>query len=338
MLTVTTAAPVQSILVKVVDKPRRPPLELKFPPLALLKPAPPLTAMPHVAVEIPVPAAAPQALLPGQSPDSLPSGVAVGEYGTGSNVSGTASDSGEGGSSIGIAHRVQPIYPAASVRAKEQGYVLARVLIDEHGHVGKVEVVQSSGFRRLDQSLVDALRQWTFTRRANGSPPVPTWATFAYGFHLASWNVFDLATMSLTLVPFDPAVAEQIHAAAVPIVGAQIPTPNGADALRRLIARIQAVAPRYGREFKGPLPTIKVLANLGAVQSIQFLGMESRGLDVDEAKQSVDPSPRNSQESQWELYKVTQQGGVSEWLIAVTRNGVIRNAQAVTCPTSCPGF
>jgi protein TonB len=339
MITVTTATPVPAIQVTVVEKARRPPLELKFPPLVLLKPAPSLMATPHVDVDIPAPAAASQALLPGQSPDSMPSGVAVGEYGTGTNVPGTASNSGEGGSAnIGIAHRVQPIYPAASVRAKEQGYVVAEVLIDEHGHVSKVEVIQSSGFRRLDQSLVEALRQWTFTRRANGSPPVPTWAKFAYGFHLASWKVFDLPTMSLTLVPFDPAVAEQIHAAAVPTVGTQIPTPNGADALRRLIARIQAVAPRYGRDFTGPLPTIKVLANLGVVQSIQFLGMESRGLDVDEAKQSADPNPRNSQESQWELYKVTQQGGVSEWLIAVTRNGVIRNAQAVTCPTSCPGF
>jgi hypothetical protein len=133
-------------------------------------------------------------------------------------------------------------------------------------------------------------------------------------------------------------VAEQIRAAAVPIVGTQIPTPNGADALRRLIATIQAVAPRYDRGLWGPRPAIKLLAEWGAVQSILFLGMESRGLDVDEAKQVIDPNPRNSQESRWELYKVTQQGGVSEWLIAVTRNGVIRNAQALTCPTSCPGF
>jgi hypothetical protein len=107
MITVTTATTVQAILVTVVDKPRRPPVELKFPPLVLLRPAPSLMAMPHVAVEIPVPAAAPQALLPGQSPDSLPSGAAVGEYGIGSNVSGAASNSGDGGSNIGIAHRVQ---------------------------------------------------------------------------------------------------------------------------------------------------------------------------------------------------------------------------------------
>jgi periplasmic protein TonB len=338
MVAVTTTTPVQAILVTIVDKPRRPPLELKFPPLILLKPEPLPMAMRHVTVEIPVPAAAPQALLPTQSPDSLAAGVAVGEHGIASNVSGAASNSGDGGSNLGVAHRVQPIYPAASVRAKEQGYVVAGVLIDEHGHVSKVKVVQSSGFRRLDQSVVDALLQWTFTRHANGSPPNPTWANFAYAFHLASSNAFDLSTISLTLVPFDPVVVEQIHAAAVPMVGTPIPTPNGADALRRLIATIQALAPPYGRDFRGPLPPIQLLAKLGAVQSIHFVGIETHGLDVNEAKPPVGPDPRNPQQSQWELYKVTQQGGVSEWLIAVTRNGVIRHAQSMICPTSCPGF
>jgi len=37
------------------------------------------------------------------------------------------------------------------------------------------------------------------------------------------------------------------------------------------------------------------------------------------------------QESRWELYKVTQKGGTSEWLIDVTRSGVISTAQAMTC-------
>jgi TonB family protein len=222
---------------------------------------------------------------------------------------------------------VQPIYPTASVRAREQGEVVVGVLIDEHGHVSKVEVVQSSGFRRLDQSPVDALRQWTFTRRADGTQPVPTWTKIAYGFHLESSNVFNLP---VTLVPFDPVVAEQIHAAAVPIAGTQILTPAGANALRRLIATIQAAQPQYGHSIRGPLSPIQLLARLGSVHSIQFLGTESRGLQVNKAKQVVDRNPRKSQESQWELYKVTQRGGVSEWLIEVTQNGTIRNAQAVT--------
>jgi hypothetical protein len=43
---------------------------------------------------------------------------------------------------------VQPVYPAASARAQEQGNVVVGVLIDERGHVSDVDVVQSSGFGR----------------------------------------------------------------------------------------------------------------------------------------------------------------------------------------------
>jgi TonB family protein len=335
VITVTTVPPV---LVTFIDKPRRPPLELTFPALVLQKPTLSLIAVPQIAVETAVRAVAQQALVPDENPDPLASGVESNAHGTSSTVSGGASSSGVGVPTITIAHRVQPIYSDASVRAEEQGCVVAGILIDERGHVSKVEVVQSSGFRRLDQSVVNALRQWTFTRHANGSRPIPAWTKIAYGFHLTSSNTLDLSTIAVTLVPFEPAVAEQIHAAAVPTVGTHIPTPSGADALRHLIATIRTVALRYDQDLRGPLPPIHLLAKLGAVQSIQFLGIESRGLDVNEATQTIDPGSRDSRKLQWELYKVTQQGGVSEWLIAVTRNGTIKIAQALTCPASCPSF
>jgi periplasmic protein TonB len=328
VLTTTLAAPVAAIVISVVDKPRRPPLELEFPPLVLLKPVPSDIVAPHVAVEVRVSAADLQALRPGLN--SLASGVDLGENGSGSDASSAKSGKGE---IIRLAHRVEPIYPPASVRAREQGYVLARVLIDERGYVSHVEVIHSSGFHRLDQSVVDALRQWTFTRHANGLPPVPTWTNISYGFHVGS--SFDRSAISLTLVPFDPALAKQIQAAVVPMIGTKLAAPSGVDSLRRLIARIQAQAPRDNRDLEGPLPPIELLAKFGAVQSIQFLGMENHGLDVNEAKELVDPS---LQDSRWELYKVTQRGGVSEWLIAVTRKGVLRNAQAMVCATSCPAF
>jgi TonB family protein len=278
-------------------------------------------------------ALAPQVSLSGQDPDLLPSEAALDEHGTGAEVSGAASNSGDGGSDITVARRVQPIYSDASVRAREQGYVSVALLIDERGYVSKVEVVKSSGFHRLDQSVIDALRQWTFTRRADGSPPTRTWATFEYGFHLTS--VYGL---ELSLVPYDPALAEQIRAAAVPKVGSPISMPKGEDALRRLIAKIRTVTPAAGRDFRGPLPAVQLVVKLGAVKSVQFLGIESHGLDFNEAKQVIDPATRRSQVSQWELYKVTQRSGVSEWLIDVTRYGAITNAQALICATSCPDF
>jgi TonB family protein len=221
----------------------------------------------------------------------------------------------------------------ASERAREQGYVVVGVYIDELGHVSKVEVVESSGFRRLDQSVVDALRQWTFAPPGSGSQPTRARTTIAWGFHLDTRPL----RLSITLIPFDAAVAEQIHAAAVPMVGTQIPSPYGADALSHLIATIRSSASRSWRDAEGPLSQMELLAKLGAVRSIQFLGIESRGLDVNDALQP-DPNRRKSQHSWWELYKVEQPGGKSEWLIDVTRHGIIRTAQAMTCVTPCQGI
>ena len=206
------------------------------------------------------------------------------------------------------------------------------LLIDERGHVGKVQVVRSSGFRRLDQSVVDALHQWTFTR-TDGAPPSRSWTTFSYTFHLATTNAPDLSSVSLALLPYDPALVEQIRNAAVPKVSAQTQKPHGAAALRRLIAAVQAAAPMVGREFQAPLRPIQSLTKFGAVKSIQFLGIESHGLDVNSVNQITAANSRHSEESQWELYKVTQKGGTADWLIDVTRSGLISTAQAMLCAT-----
>jgi TonB family protein len=241
-------------------------------------------------------------------------------------VSTPPSDSGD----IAVAHRVQPIYSDASVRAREQGYVVVGLLIDEHGRVGDVHVVQSSGFRRLDQSVVDALHQWTFAR-AEGAPPSRTWTRFSYTFHLATSNALDLSSVTLALLPYDPALVEQIRDAAVPMISAQTQKPHGAAALRRLIAAVQAAAPMVDRDFQAPLRPIQSLTKFGAVKSIQFIGIESHGLDVNAVNQATAVNPRHLEESQWELYKVTQKGGTADWLIDVTRSGLISTAQAMIC-------
>src|ERR1700727_821566 len=134
------------------------------------------------------------------SEETAPSTAAVvasdGAVSTPSNGSG---DSNTDSSDIAVAHRVQPVYSAASVQAREQGYVVAGLLIGEHGLFHKVPVVHSSGFRRLDQSVVDALRQWTFTRK-DGAPPSRVWTKFTNGFHLATSNSVDLSSITLTLL------------------------------------------------------------------------------------------------------------------------------------------
>jgi protein TonB len=324
----TGAIPTQTIQLLAIDRPPRLRRDEKLSAMQMnwVKPDPRPLAIP--SVKIPAEPPPPQAVA---SEETAPSTAAVvasdGAVSTPSNGSGNSStDSGD----FAVAHRVQPIYPDASVRAREQGYVVVGLLIDEHGRVGKLQVVQSSGFRRLDQSVVDALHQWTFTR-ANGAPPSRTWTTFSYTFHLATSNAPDLSSVTLTLLPYDPALVEQIRDAAVPMVSAQTQKPHGAAALRRLIAAVQAATPTVGRDSQAPLRPAQSLTKFGAVKSIQFIGIESHGLNVNAVNQVTAVNSRHSEESQWELYKVTQKGGAADWLIDVTRSGLIGTAQAMIC-------
>jgi TonB family protein len=324
----TGPIPTRTIQVLAIDGPSRLHQGEKLSALQMnwLKPDRMLLAIPHV--DIPAEPPPPEAVA---SEETEPSTAAVvvsnGVVSTPPSGSGNSNtDSGD----IAVAHRVQPVYSDASVRAREQGDVVVGLLIDEHGRVGDVHVVQSSGFRRLDQSVVDALHQWTFTR-ADGAPPNRTWTTFSYTFHLATSNALDLSSVTLALLPYDPALVEQIRDAAVPMVSAQTQKPHGAAALRRLIAAVQAAAPMVGRDFQAPLRPIQALTKFGAVKSIQFIGIESHGLDVNAVNQVTAVNSRHLEESRWELYKVTQKGGTADWLIDVTRSGLISTAQAMIC-------
>ncbi len=79
---------------------------------------------------------------------------------------GTASGDGAAGAAASrgpIARRTPgPEYPRASVRLNEEGTVVVRIDIGADGLVTDVVVLKSSGFARLDEAAVTALRQWVF--------------------------------------------------------------------------------------------------------------------------------------------------------------------------------
>ncbi|MBT3066219.1 energy transducer TonB [Rhodoferax sp. U11-2br] len=56
----------------------------------------------------------------------------------------------------------QPPYPALSLRLRESGKVMVRVLIGRNGLALRGEIVQSSGFERLDQSALRAVLAWRY--------------------------------------------------------------------------------------------------------------------------------------------------------------------------------
>jgi len=62
--------------------------------------------------------------------------------------------------SLGCPKRTPPNYPAASRRAGEQGRVMLQVELDQSGHVASAKVKVSSGYKRLDEAGLSAVKNW----------------------------------------------------------------------------------------------------------------------------------------------------------------------------------
>jgi len=82
--------------------------------------------------------------------------------------------------------RVEPTYPPAARRDGEEGTVRLKVLVDERGKPGDVQIAQSSGFPRLDDAAVNAVRRWRFQAATNGTTAVSAWTQVAITFRLTS--------------------------------------------------------------------------------------------------------------------------------------------------------
>lgn len=64
-------------------------------------------------------------------------------------------------------------YPAASLRAEEEGVVRVKFEINEQGRVDVCSVVQSSGFPRLDDATCKVIqRRWRYKPATEGGKPV----------------------------------------------------------------------------------------------------------------------------------------------------------------------
>jgi protein TonB len=83
-----------------------------------------------------------------------------------------------------VTNRVEPVYPPASRRMGEEGTGTFRVLVDERGRPTEVEVLQSSGFARLDQAALDAIKRWRFKPAVRDGQPVPSWTRVSVKFQL----------------------------------------------------------------------------------------------------------------------------------------------------------
>jgi protein TonB len=80
--------------------------------------------------------------------------------------------------------RVEPTYPAEARRNGEEGTVRLKVLVDERGRPSDVQIAQGSGFSRLDQAAIEAVRRWRFQAATDGSRAISAWTQVAISFKL----------------------------------------------------------------------------------------------------------------------------------------------------------
>jgi protein TonB len=79
-----------------------------------------------------------------------------------------------------------PVYPRVSRRLREMGIVTLRVFVAPTGLPTTVELEESSGFTRLDESALQAVRQWKFSPARRAGLAIGAWVSVPIEFSLNS--------------------------------------------------------------------------------------------------------------------------------------------------------
>jgi len=77
-----------------------------------------------------------------------------------------------------------PVYSPESQAAGEQGKVMLNLFINAQGFVQKAELKASSGYSRLDQSAVNAVKNWRFIPAKRGGQAIDSWIVVPILFSL----------------------------------------------------------------------------------------------------------------------------------------------------------
>lgn len=121
------------------------------------EPAPPAPPEPPAALAPPAPAAPPA---PPPAPKEIPA------------------------SAIEYLEPPAPVYPRASRRLNEAGLVVVRVFVDVDGLPRQVQLLQSSGFARLDEAALEGVRQARFKPWTENGRATAGWARIPIPFEL----------------------------------------------------------------------------------------------------------------------------------------------------------
>ena len=82
-----------------------------------------------------------------------------------------------------VVHKVQPVYPEEAKKARIQGKVLLDAVIGKSGEIEQLKAV--SGPKELQQSSLDAVRQWTYKPFLLNGDPVEVQTTISVIYSLA---------------------------------------------------------------------------------------------------------------------------------------------------------
>jgi protein TonB len=77
-----------------------------------------------------------------------------------------------------------PRYPPMSRRLGEEGKILFKVFVDTEGKVKDITIQQTSGFKRLDEAALEAIRGWTFTPARRGEEKIAAWVIIPFVWSL----------------------------------------------------------------------------------------------------------------------------------------------------------
>ena len=75
----------------------------------------------------------------------------------------------------GMGSNPAPVYPPASRKLREQGISLLLVHILANGQVAEVTLARSSGYPRLDESAINAVKQWRYQPALENGVAVDSW-------------------------------------------------------------------------------------------------------------------------------------------------------------------
>lgn len=77
-----------------------------------------------------------------------------------------------------------PDYPHQSRQLGEDGKLMLRLELDERGRIGTVQVIKSSGYRRLDEAAITVVRTWHCNPPLRNGQPVRAVALQSFSFVL----------------------------------------------------------------------------------------------------------------------------------------------------------